>query len=130
MSQSTLCLTSIRKHSILYNSALKDLQALDEVGTPIDFAQLQEFLRFHQALLSPLFQLHTTLRAKVLGVAYWDRLTANRAALTAEQHTAVNNFISKVLWHQLYITYMLHDVEEVIITLVVSPASRYGLHSL
>ena len=78
------------------NSALKDLQALDEAGTPIDFAQLQEFLRFHQALLSPLFQLHTTLRAKILGVQYWDRLTAHRAALSEEQQTAVNNFISKV----------------------------------
>lgn len=68
-----------------------------ELGNiPLNVDNFKRFLKTHQALLFPVFQMQTAIRRNILGVRFWEFNANKRLKFSNGKHISVGNFISFV----------------------------------
>lgn len=73
-----------------------DLNAVESSGELFTIEQYRLFVRTHQALLFPAFQMQLALQRKILGVRFWERNAERRLKFSNGKYISVGNFILMV----------------------------------
>jgi hypothetical protein len=70
-----------------------DLREIEKAGQLLDIEKFRLFVKTHQALLFPAFQMQLALRRKILGVRFWERNAQKRIKFSNGKYISVGNFI-------------------------------------
>jgi hypothetical protein len=69
------------------------LREIEKAGQLLDIEKFRLFVKTHQALLFPAFQMQLALRRKILGVRFWERNAQKRIKFSNGKYISVGNFI-------------------------------------
>ena len=81
---------------LMYFSVANDLAAIEKSGKTFNIEEYRLFVRTHQALLFPAFQMQLALQRKVLGVRFWENNANKRLKFSNGKYISVGNFILMV----------------------------------
>lgn len=77
-------------------SVAAELRAIENSGQLLTLDQFRVFVKTHQALLFPAFQMQSGLQRKILGSAFWERNANKRIKLSNGKYVSVGSFIMAV----------------------------------
>ena len=82
---------------------------------PFTIDTFRAFVKTHQALLFPAFQMQLALQRKFLGTAFWEKNADRRMEICNGKYISVGAFIAEVSSveranHQLYLTFLKYHL--------------------
>jgi hypothetical protein len=89
-------LYNARYRLLIFRSIINELHALDLAGKVLNIDQFSSFVKTHQALLFPAFQMQSALRRNILGAGFWESHANKRIKFTNGKYVSVGQFIVAV----------------------------------
>lgn len=87
-----LCLAFSALSSSVHSVAA-DLKQIENSGQLLNIDQYRQFVKTHQALLFPAFQMQLALQRRILGVRFWERNANKRLKFSNGKYISIGNFI-------------------------------------
>lgn len=70
-----------------------DLKVIEQSGDLLNIEAFRQFVKTHQALLFPAFQMQLALQRRILGQRFWARNANKRLKFSNGKYISVGNFI-------------------------------------
>ena len=77
-------------------SVINELKVIENSGRLLNLDQFSHFVKTHQGLLFPAFQMQSALRGKILGQGFWESHANKRIKFTNGKYLSVGQFIVAV----------------------------------
>lgn len=69
---------------------------MEVANKPLTVDNFKRFLKTHQAMMFPVFQMQNKLRRKILGARFWHKAANRRIRFSNGKHISVGAFIAFV----------------------------------
>lgn len=70
-----------------------DLKVIEQSGDLLNIEAFRQFVKTHQALLFPAFQMQLALQRRILGQRFWARNANKRLKFSNGKYISIGNFI-------------------------------------